>query len=64
VLCVDEPLRNLIEQDMPVETLRGALKPHNFVSRAQYARHALSEGVVSPERVVEIFPNTSFAGTL
>jgi type II secretory ATPase GspE/PulE/Tfp pilus assembly ATPase PilB-like protein len=64
VLCVDEPLRNLIDQDEPVEKLRGALKTHNFVSRAQYARHALVEGLVAPERVVETFPATSFAGTL
>jgi hypothetical protein len=34
------------------------------VPRAQYARHALVEGLVAPERIVETFPATTFAGSL
>jgi MSHA biogenesis protein MshE len=60
-LCIDETIRGLIEIDRPIEEVRANLHSGNFVSRADYARMLLSDGIVAPEKAAELFPATSFS---
>jgi MSHA biogenesis protein MshE len=56
VLDVNDPLREAIEANAPSSVMRDALTSPVFVPMAQYARYLLEQGVVSPERIREIFP--------
>jgi type II secretory ATPase GspE/PulE/Tfp pilus assembly ATPase PilB-like protein len=56
VLDVNDRLREAIEADAPWTEMRDALASPMFVPMARYARYLLEQGVVSPERIREIFP--------
>jgi type II secretory ATPase GspE/PulE/Tfp pilus assembly ATPase PilB-like protein len=56
VLDVNDRLREAIEANAQSTEMREALTSPFFVPMARYARYLLEEGVVSPERIREIFP--------